>query len=218
MALLLHGNALFLHIPKTGGNWVTKVLEEMGLVADKIGHKHVDIDHLLLSERGGYLHKHKPFMFCFVRHPLSWYESWFKYMSQPSRQWRNWGSEREAEKWHPNAMLNNLGDGDFNRFVSNVMQKRPGYVTELFGWYTKPPVGFVGRQECLRHDLITALKLAQVVFDPEMIRNYPQVGVSPQPDCDVVWDPVLKKRVAELEYAGLVRYGYETAFSIEQSV
>ena len=30
MALLLKGGAVFLHVPKTGGRWVGKVLEESG--------------------------------------------------------------------------------------------------------------------------------------------------------------------------------------------
>lgn len=208
MALLLRGNALFLHIPKTGGIWVTKVLEEMGLVERSIGHKHADIDHILLSKEYAALAKNKPFMFCFVRHPLSWYESWFKYMSQPSRQWRDWGNETDIKNWHPNSMLNGLGAPQFNQFVNNAAQKRPGYATELFGWYTKPPIDFVGRQENLRGDLITALKLANIDFDPAIIRNYPEAWVSPEPAEKIVWDQRLRKQVASLEYAGIVRYGY----------
>jgi len=212
MALLLKGNALFLHIPKTGGSWVTTVLEEMGLVIGKIGVKHADIAHVMFADNSKTILKNRPFMFCFVRHPLSWYESWYKHMSQPSRRWCYWGSECEVEKWHPNMMLNGLGDDNFNRFVENVAHRRPGYATEMFGWFTTPPVNFVGRQENLRDDLITALELAKVEFDPEVIRKYPKVRVSPEPNNKIVWDADLKKQVTQLEYAGLVRYGYDTAY------
>jgi hypothetical protein len=105
-------------------------------------------------------------------------------------------------------MLNSLGSSDFNQFVRNVAQKRAGYVTEMFGWYTKPPIDFIGRQENLREDLITALRLAKVHFNPDIIYSYPEVGVSPVPDAVFEWDAYLRKQIEMLEYAGLVRYGY----------
>lgn len=227
MALVLKGGAIFLHIPKTGGNWVTTVLKECGLVKGSIGHKHADIDRVLFpSENSGhkllkYLIKRKllyprdkPFMFCFVRHPVKWYESWFKYMSQPSRQWCEWGDEKDTKRWHPNAVLNGLGDTNFNQFVRNVIRKRPGYVTELYGWYTKPQIDFVGKQENLREDLIHVLRVLDFEFDEDFVRNFPKVGVSSKTEDKVIWDPDLKEEVFKLEYAGIVRYGYLNAMSI----
>jgi len=236
MALVLKNGAIFLHIPKTGGNWITDVLEKNNLVTGSLGFKHADIDRLfvpslnsekmllkyflkrrmesILSRMLGTSGKQKPFMFCFVRHPLTWYESWFKYMSQPSRLWRMWGDEKAHVVWHPNSVLNGLGHKDFNQFVRNVVRKRPGYVTELFGWYTKPQIDFVGKLENLREDLITVLKMMGLDFDEESIRTHPKVGVSPKPAQEIVWDKDLKEEVYKLEYAGIVRYGYD---QMEQS-
>ncbi len=232
MALILKGGAVFLHIPKTGGNWVTKVLEECNLIEGSLGSKHADISHLFALRSGGmtgpagYVHhekdyfkyqikrkmgllgKGKPFMFCFVRHPLSWLESWFKYMSQPTQNWLTWGDERDAGKWHPNGLLNGVGSADFNQYIRNVIQRRPGYVTELFGWYTTAEVDFIGRQENLKEDLITALKTLELKFDEEFVRNYPLVGESRKPSNPILWDEALREAVLKLEYAGLVRYGY----------
>ena len=43
MALLLKKGECFLHIPKTGGSWVSVILKEQGLVHKEIGyHKHID--------------------------------------------------------------------------------------------------------------------------------------------------------------------------------
>lgn len=102
MAVILKGGAVFLHIPKTGGSFITKVLKELGLVSVKRGHKHTDIAHLhlpigtdiirRLRYRVGYmagLYSDTPFMFCFVRHPLKWYESWYRFMSDPRQNWCN---------------------------------------------------------------------------------------------------------------------------------
>ncbi len=222
MALILKNGAVFLHIPKTGGNWISKVLRELNLIKRPVAPKHADIDHFFAAPKGRraiikytvhntlYPQKEKPYMFCFVRNPLHWYESWFKYMSQLSRQWRFWGDERNIDKWHPNALLNGLGSPDFNEFVSNVTVKRPGYVSEMYGWYTKPQMDFVGKQEQLVDDFITVLQIMNVDFNEELVRNYGKVGVSPEPEKKIIWQDELKKKVALYEYAGMIRYGYHS--------
>lgn len=236
MALVLKNGAIFLHIPKTGGNFITEILEKCDVVDSAIGHKHCDVDRLCTPMTnsvkkiakywfrrrfGGLRHsknrfgENTPFMFCFVRHPLRWYESWFKYQTQPSRNWMNWGDEANPYKWHPNAALNGTGDADFNRFVENVIAKRPGYVSEMFSWYTKPPVAMIGRQENLVHDLVRGLKEAGLEFDENLILNYPRVGVSPEPPKKIVWDSDLRDEVLRLEYPAIVRYGYATGDSAE---
>jgi hypothetical protein len=223
MALLLKNGAVFLHIPKTGGNWVSKVLEELNLVEKHIPHKHADIDHFFAPPRGGKaiiihaIHElfskrtNKPFMFCFVRNPLSWYESWFKYMVQLSRQWRFWGDERDPYNWHPNALLNGSGSSDFNEFVKNVIIKRPGYVSEMYGWYTKPQMDFVGKQEHLVDDFIRVLRTMSVDFDEKFVRDYGKIGVSPEKK--TIWQDELKRKVALYEYAGMIRYGYHSTLT-----
>lgn len=225
MALLLKDGSIFLHIPKTGGNWVTTVLREQNLVRAEFGHKHADLAHLfsrpakrrlrnlpgwlgMLGARRHWARGGKPFMFCFVRHPLTWYESWFKYMNQAHTNWRNFGDEKSLYDWHPNAVLNGLGSTDFNRFVRNVAARRPGYVTELYGAYTAPAVDFVGKQENLREDLIRVLTRLGLEFDEAFIRSHREVGVSSPQSVEVAWDAELRQQVEKLEYAGLVRYGY----------
>jgi len=49
MALLLRNGAVFLHIPKTGGNWVRGVLEKLDFIEGEIGHKHLDVDRVLFE-------------------------------------------------------------------------------------------------------------------------------------------------------------------------
>ena len=224
MALILKNGAVFLHIPKTGGNWITNVLRELDLIETRAAQKHADIDHFFAvpKQRKALLKyafhelyypqkkKQKPFMFCFVRNPLSWYESWFKYMSQPSRQWRFWGKEQGIYKWHPNSMLNGVGHTDFSQFVRNMSAKRPGYVTEMFGWYTKPHIDFIGKQENLVEDLVTVLKTMDLDFNEEFVRNFGKIGVSPEPRKKIIWPDELKKEIALHEYAGMIRYGYHT--------
>lgn len=225
MALRLKNGAVFLHVPKTGGNWVTRMLEELDLVELELGHKHCDVDHFFtphIVDRKGLLKyttrrmlnrlpfRDKPYMFCFVRNPLTWYESWFKYMEQPSRRWLEWGNEHNVFDWHPNAILNGLGDCSFPEFVRRVNEKRPGYVTEMFGWYTSPQIDFIGKQECLADDFIKVLELMGVEFDEDFIRGYGKVGESSVSVAEPVWPEDLRLETALLEYAGMVRYGYQS--------
>jgi hypothetical protein len=222
MALLLKGGSIFLHVPKTGGRWVGKVLTAAGLVESHLGHMHADADRVLsasggsgrqilaylLKRRLGLLPRTQPFMFCFVRNPLDWYESFFNYNCEPGVNWRYEGDVHDPNNWHPNAQLNGLGSPDFNCFVRNVIKAYPGYVTEMYSRFAAPHVSFVGKQENLCDDLITVLKRLQIPFDEQFIRGFGKVGVSPKRSAGLQWDPELKAEVSRLEYAGLRRWGY----------
>jgi hypothetical protein len=228
MALYLKNGAVFLHIPKTGGNWVSACLKELDLLEEKKSSwgKHADIEHLFLPPSISidgrkkfakyafrklvlppHTVKNKPYMFCFVRNPLSWYESWFKYMSQDSRKWRFWGDKIDVDKWHPNAQLNGLGSYEFNSFIRNILANKPGFVSEMYSWYTKSQIDFIGQQECLVDDFVKVLSIMNVKFDEERVRNFKKIGVSP--DRSFNWDQKLKKQVALTEYPALIRYGYQ---------
>ena len=75
-------------------------------------------------------------------------------------------------------------------------------------------MGFVGKQESIRTDLVAALKQAGESFDEELIMTYKPVGVSkPELSEPIQWSPELLKKVVELEWAALVRYGYAGSLS-----
>lgn len=225
MPLLLKSGGVFLHIPKTGGNFITRVLQEQNLVVREFGHKHADFDRVMHREGFeyaspdlktvlGHWWRHKrshvqhqqDFLFCFVRHPLRWYESWFRYCK--SFRWRNWGEIGNKYDWHPNAILNGTGDNDFNTFIRNAIARRPGYVSELFFSFAKPGIDFVGRQEDLRDDLIRVLRQLNENFDEDHIRSRAALNLSKTPESEVQWDPKLRETVTRLELPALARFGY----------
>ncbi len=220
MAVILKNGAIFLRVPKTGSNWVVSVLREAGLVRCSLGHRHNNIDRLLapntrsLGRKCEYYFKRslyfrirpRPFIFCFVRHPLAWYESYFRYKSGLAISWKPDGDERDFLAWHPNSPLNNLDHSTFNAFMRSVQEYKPGYVSELFNYYTSHPVDFVGKQETLQEDLVRVLDLMGLDYDPEIVRAHPRMNVSITEA--VEWEPALRAEVERTEYAGLRRYGY----------
>jgi len=225
MGVMLKCGAVFLHIPKTGGSWVEKALKAIGQTQRLLYHRHTDMTRVMNYAKLEPPPKRKglarwfnygrpaqpermttPFRFCFVRNPLHWYESWWRYME--GKRWKYWGREGVAEDWHPCSPLNGLGDPDFNQFVRNVARARPGYVTELYSRYAEEGIEFVGQQENLVEDLIDVLRLLQVSFDERIIRNLAPENVSLTPQDRVQWDEDLRELVTRLEYPALVRYGY----------
>ncbi|PIR53287.1 hypothetical protein COU76_01935, partial [Candidatus Peregrinibacteria bacterium CG10_big_fil_rev_8_21_14_0_10_49_10] len=73
MALILPRSAFF-HIMKTGGTWVRSVCEKQRLSIEEVGDTHKAYCELpdteLVSSR---------FTFAFVRHPCSWYQSFWSW-------------------------------------------------------------------------------------------------------------------------------------------
>lgn len=226
---LLDGSE-FLHIPKTGGSWVSRVLEENGLILERYGTKHDDYDRNLVGPMRGREHlseaarlarkrlaKYWPFpldierrpvfRFCFVRHPLSWYESFWKFMK--GLDWDNdAGTPNSRDDWHPNSILNGLGSNDFNEFVRNVVNERPGYVSELFFAYTKPGISFIGKNEDLRKDLAYVLDHLGLEYDRTKIEDSPRARVSKTAQSEIQWDPELRETVLRLELPALVHFDY----------
>ena len=221
MALLLKNDALFLHVPKTGGTWVTGVLEELGLVRCRVSTKHSDMERVVHGGRHfplRHLEKlarfgpgwsgrlRRAYKFCFVRHPLTWYESWWKYMT--NRGWHPWSTWKGRRQWHPIADLDGLGSPDFGTFVRNVCERQPGFVTRLYESYAPDGIDFVGKMETLADDLGRVLAAIGAPHDPGALGRRPRANVSPEAARPVVWDAALRREVERLERGALERFRY----------
>ena len=231
MAIRLTDGSQFIHIPKTGGSWVSEVLHANGLVAEYLGHKHADYDLNLFHPRispkrvlptyckvalnrleARFTGKKRPeprvFRFAFVRHPLSWYESHWKFMQ--GLDWIDWGVSNSCDDWHPCSILNGLGSPDFNQFIRNVVQVRPGYVSELFFAFTKQGIDFIGKNENLRDDLMAVMAIRGLKVDEDAVKKLKRVNESKVKQDKIQWDPDLRDLVMRLEMPALVHYGYLT--------
>jgi hypothetical protein len=197
---LLQANALFLHIPKTGGTWVEEALKACGIATayaearDTVSWRHGLPGHLTRRYR---------FAFTFVRHPLSWYESWWKFQA---RVWKRF----EPGVWHPQRVLERCASDDFSTFVRLCLAHEPAYVSRLYEWYIGPPglegVDVIGRYENLANDLVRILRLLGYDFDEDTLRGQAPANVSRKYAGEPVWDPGLRQRVLEREAPAIRRF------------
>lgn len=197
---LVDANALLIHIPKTGGTWIEHALEAVGIrTAQPSTADGTSARHQLTAD----VLDRYDFSFAFVRHPVSWYESWWKFQALA---WTTW----EPDVWHPQRALEPCASDNFATFIHNCIVREPGFVTRMYEWYVGPRgrerVDFVGRYEALEDTLIGILHGLSYRFDEAALRDHPRVNVSAKRAGDPIWEPALRKRVEALEAPAIRRF------------
>ena len=240
MAIVLTNGAVFLHVPKTGGSFVSQVLHDQQLVDYTVGHIHADRGRAEAALRSRRLSRSaadlvrdrlpvplkqrlkravpgvvstakeydasQPFVFCFVRNPHLWYESFWRYMV--GRVGNDWSTAPDYWRWHPCRPLIAHGGDDFPQFMERVIEHEPGFVTQLYARFICDQPDFVGRQENLVDDLAAVLTRLGLDFDEASLAATPRVNVSSDVERSIDWPDDIKVEVARLEHAARVRFGY----------
>ena len=130
---VLTPNTCFLHIPKTGGQWVRSVLKSLEIRCDEDPSYHGIPTETTVGDRVPY---------CFVRHPATWLRSYWGHRTR--EEWQAF--PHVADDWPYQAMndaLDEFASPSFEEFALAVCEKRPGIVGELFANYTEALPGVV---------------------------------------------------------------------------
>jgi len=187
----LLNNIIFSHIPKTGGCWIRQALYDNDLILDNNSLLHTTLFVLPPAIE-------KPTVFTFVRHPISWYESWFRYQTQEG--WTDWNCGKDY--LHPCAPLLDCGSTNFNKYIEKCLKKVPGFVTSMYHMYTQF-ADYVGRQENLEGDFLRIMKMLKldIISIDKLKRNV-------SPEMKIEWDKDLYQEVLSLEGGAIKQYGY----------
>jgi hypothetical protein len=197
---LVDANALFVHIPKTGGVWVEEALPASGIAtACPLTTGGVSWRHPLPADiRGSF-----DFTFTFVRHPITWYESWWRFASSRVEPF-------EPGVWHPQRTVETYAKDGFSTFIRRCIEHQPSYVTRLYEWYVGPPgverIDLVGRQEELVDTLVRVLHELAYEFDETVLRAHPPENTTASFAGEILWDPDLRRQILELEAPAIERF------------
>lgn len=201
--MMLLQRSRFLHLPKTGGTWVRHALQ-----AGCPGARWCLLDgsdHLRWWEAPG----RGLFTVAFVRHPLSWWQSFWRYHRGPARGYVV--SQRVCQ---------HCWSDDFPDFIHKVTQRFPGeygLLLDNFLGQAGVAVDFLGRQEHLVDDLLLALRLAGEPHDAAAIRAVAAANVSAAATV-AVYTPAARAAVLRGERYVLRRCGYDGEPAADQAM
>ena len=160
-----------MHIPKTGGTYIRKILDLLSIKGIEKAQHHDSFPELLnilsLKDLSGIT------VICFIRHPLTWYQSRWAYRLS------------SVQGWQGHDLDFFCASNDFNIFVNNCIDYSGG---EL-GWASKKMNKFInnipnglktiiGKQENLHNDLISALIRCGAIIPETDLPLSPRLNMS----------------------------------------
>ncbi len=221
MAMFLNDKKiLFLHIPRTGGTFLVKVIRKAKLSSiawirsnrAKLTQSHQLIGHFTSRYR-----RDISGVSAFVRHPITYYESVWMFMHVVGDNRWLMGRDRRFS-WHPHSSVVECWRPDFADWVRAVIDELPGWYSRLVDMYVGPDGGefckYIGRTERINIDLVDILiKFGYELTDQQkhIINGYRVINHSYDRDrADVQamlnWTDELKDAVCETEKEVIHRF------------
>lgn len=182
--------SIFYHIPKTGGSWLRVAIRNAGLKtvrSKRFGWTHPSCWHKEHSTPSDAINTKGLFSSCFVRHPITWHESFWCYWLLKRRKFKTRGERGKRGETNSDFLefmhnsrdpIEKCWEESYEGYLLNVLDRFPdGYLTGLYNEFIDH-VDFIGKQENLLQDLIIALTLAGEEYDEYKLRNTKPVNVS----------------------------------------
>lgn len=191
MAVIL-AKSIFVHIPKTGGTWVSDALRkcELEVIPQAKFTYHITIQEISRS-----IKKDKQ-AFVFIRNPVTWYQSRW---SDPHCRWYQYfyvlkkaSTEKRPKpnKWTRCTQILYSINGktidefdNFNLWLENLLSKRPTWLIDYYKLFIGDKfnrIKNIGYYENIEEDLIKILSKIGEDFDPNVIRNITPRNMSHQ--------------------------------------
>lgn len=191
---LTQQKAILLHIPKTGGTWVTFRLFD-----------HPDIETVWVDPKHGTLHNpgirekvKNLYSFAFVRHPIDWYKSYWAFQSQ--KDWR----------YQDNAIAK-CQDENFSNFIYKVYEQERSYLTRHFQDFCGEnwdQLDFLGTQENIREDLKKVFHVLDISADNDFFQAKQRLKTDYAWKRKAVYSKKAKSQVLEME-SNIIEHFYE---------
>lgn len=182
----------YLHIPKTGGTWIMKALESVGIEFRREKPQHGTL-------QGNFENR---FIYTQVRCPITWLASAYCFVCA-SRSWP--GNKRHA------APIKSLDTSTFQAWVNNWIDIGLS-VHDFFHDYTVQ-ADLVGRTESCVIDLRQALMLSGHRFNKDKL-DIKRVN-SRHSSFIVDWSASIIDRIRKTQDGAFTAYGYDKCFNIE---
>lgn len=199
---------LFVHVQKTGGSTVDRMLQEalpdVEYLQGLRGGRHARLGPALREhpEVGDY------FIFGFVRNPWARMYSWWAMMKRAEAD-AEAGVEKAVKQMGKNRLWRRVlpAYADFESFVlQGPDEQRELRRTQISYLRAKGrEADFIGRQESFDEDLRTVFERIEVPWPGESLR----VNTGPRVDYREHYDDAMRDKVAEVFAADLERFGYE---------
>lgn len=180
--MLLTAKCVFTHLPKTGGTWVRQAMRDAGIPCFE-GAWHVTPGEVLpvLPDR---------YSFTFVRHPVTWWRSWWAHTAAHGI------SAWPEDPFRP--AISRFTDVSYAEFMTRMLGDVPGQYSRIVDRYTDG-VTRTGRTERLAEDLPAILgeagERAPVVLPPANVTRRA-----------VAADPGIDAEITRTEQAVIARF------------
>ena len=156
--------------------------------------------------------------FSIVRQPVTWYESWWRYVQSPKVTDRPETRDAQGKPnfdtwigegvWHPLRRIAACHDTNFARFIENVIETAPGFVSDMYDEYLgfrtgRITVDHLIRLETMYTDFTSFCETYGFATprEPKHENKTKDLG-------QVIWPLELKKEVERLEADAINYFNY----------